>query len=280
MRLIPVLQGVTIGMAMPLFQMKQVLVDACHRVYNKGWVASNDGNLSARLDKDRVLCTATGMSKGLVTPDDLCIIDMDGNKLEGLAHRKPSTEMKVHLMAYRERPDVMAVVHAHPPYATGYALAGLDLSDCELPEVVIALGSIPLTKYGLPGTEELSEKMKEFIHQSDAFLMELHGVTTVGQSVMNAYFKMETVEHFAKIDFIARQLGGPKRFSKERAEELLAARARYGVTTPNIGCRAEGGYAYPPEMKEKPAEQNPTIDDAALIEEVTKRVLQALKSQK
>jgi len=124
--------------------------------------------------------------------------------------------------------------------------------------------------------------MREFIHQSDAFLMELHGVLTVGQSVLNAYFKMETVEHFAKIDFIARQLGGARLFSKEQAEELLAARARYGVTTPNIGCRAADGYAYPPEFRDHPgpgANPGPGIPDDRLVEEVTKRVVQALKAK-
>lgn len=269
-------------MAIPLFQLKQQIVDACHRVYAKGWVASNDGNLSVRVDGERVLCTPTGISKGLVTVDDLCLIDMEGNKLEGAAHRKPSTEMKVHLMAYKERSDVVSVVHAHPPYATGYALAGLDLGECKLPEVVIALGTIPLTKYGLPGTDDLPNKMREFIHQSDAFLMELHGVLTVGQSVLNAYFKMETVEHFAKIDFIARQLGGARLFSKEQAEELLAARARYGVTTPNIGCRAADGYAYPPDARDSlgpGANPGSGIPEDKLVEEVTKRVVQALKAK-
>ena len=269
-------------MALPLYQMKQRLVDACHRVYNKGWVASNDGNLSARLDDGRILCTPTGMSKGVLTPEDLCIIDLDGNKLEGAANRKPSSEMKVHLMAYQERPDVMAVTHAHPPYATGYALAGLDLGECKLPEVILSLGTIPLTTYGLPGTDELPEKIKEWIHNSDAFLMELHGVMVVGQDIMNCYYKMETVEHFAHIDFVARNLGGAQTMSKERAEELLQARERYGITTPNVGCRALDGYAYPPDSttpSPPPAEEtSPSLDTAALVAEVTKRVIAALKS--
>ena len=260
-----------------LFQLKQQIIDVCHRVYAKGWVASNDGNVSARIDRERVLCTPTGMSKGLLTADDLCVIDMDANMLEGRSDRKPSSEMKVHLMAYKERKDVMGVVHAHPPHATGYALAGLDLGECKLPEVIIQLGTIPLTQYGLPGTDELPDKMREFVHQSDAFLMELHGVLTIGQDVLNSYFKMETVEHFAHIDFIARQLGGAQVFSKERAEELLEARARYGVTTPNIGCRAADGYAHPPGQEaDETAPDAPNMDDKALIEEVTRRVVQAL----
>ncbi len=268
-----------------LFQLKQQVIDVCHRVYNKGWVASNDGNVSVRVDHERVLCTPTGVSKGLLTPDDLCVIDMDGEKVEGAGDRKPSSEMKVHLMAYKERSDVSGVVHAHPPYGTGYALAGLSLGECKLPEVIIQLGTIPLTQYGLPGTDELPDKMREYIHQSDAFLMELHGVFTVGRGVLDSYFKMETVEHFAKIDFIARQLGGAQLFTKERAEELLAARERYGVTTPNIGCVADDGYAYPPgqgpgtvaEPARAPEQQQPTIGNDALVEEVTRRVVQALK---
>jgi len=272
-----------------IFQLKQQMVDICHRIYNKGWVASNDGNLSFRIDKDRVLCTPTGMSKGLIAADDLVVIDMKANKLEGRPDRRPSSEMKVHLMCYEERNDVNAVIHAHPPYATGYALAGMDLGECKLPEVVISLGTIPLTKYGTPGTDELPDKMREWIHQSDALLMELHGVVTVGTDLWNAFFKMETTEHFAKIDFIARSLGGAKVFSKERAEELLAARQRYGVTTPNIGCRAEDGYALPPNMAldDVPAEIRHAADsprstrqlsEAELVEEVTRRVMQALRT--
>jgi L-fuculose-phosphate aldolase len=274
-------------MALPLYQVKQQLIDACHRVYNKGWVASNDGNISARLDDGRILCTPTGMSKGTLTPEDLCIIDMDGNKLEGAADRRPSTEMKVHLMAYQERPDVMSVCHAHPPYATGYALAGLDLGECKLPEVILSLGTVPLTSYGLPGTDELPDKIKEWIQKSDAFLMELHGVLVIGQGIMNTYYKMETVEHFAHIDFIARNLGGAQIMSQEQATELLAARERYGITTPNIGCRADGGYATPPETNIAPAQQTapvqqapatPAIDQQQLIAEVTRRVMEALKN--
>ncbi len=213
-------------MATPLFKLKQQMIDACHRVYNKGWVASNDGNLSFRYDADRILCTPTGMSKGLLTQDDLVVIDMKGTKVEGRPDRKPSSEMKVHLMYYEERDDIHAVVHAHPPYATGYALAGLDLGECKLPEVVIALGTIPLTSYGLPGTDELPDSMREWAHKADAFLMELHGVVTIGADIMNAYFKMETVEHFAHIDFVARSLGGSRSFTKQQAEELLQARER------------------------------------------------------
>jgi L-fuculose-phosphate aldolase len=276
-------------MATPLFKLKQMMIDACHRVYNKGWVASNDGNLSFRYDADRILCTPTGMSKGLLTADDLVVIDMKGTKIEGRPDRKPSSEMKVHLMYYEERDDIHAVVHAHPPYATGYALAGLDLGECKLPEVVIGLGTIPLTSYGLPGTDDLPDRMREWAHKADAFLMELHGVVTIGTDIMNAYFKMETVEHFAHIDFVARSLGGAKVFSRQQAEDLLQARERYGVTTPNIGCRAEDGYALPPGMAldDIPASVRRTADSAAssagmdegkLVEEVTRRVMAALKN--
>ena len=275
-------------MAASLFQLKQQVIDACHRVDDKGWVASNDGNLSVRLDKDRVLCTPTGMSKGLLTPDDLVVIDMQANKLEGRPDRRPSTEMKVHLMCYEERPDVNAVVHAHPPYSTGYALAGMDLGECKLPEVVISLGTIPLTRYELPGTDDLPDAIREFVHQSDAFLMELHGVVTVGTDIQNAYFKMETTEHFAHIDFVARNLGGAKSFTKSQAEDLLAARERYGVTTPNIGCRAEDGYALPPglplddvprSIRDNPQEPAKAMDISAVVEEVTRRVMEALKTR-
>jgi L-fuculose-phosphate aldolase len=177
----------------------------------------------------------------------LVVIDRDGNKLRG--NMKPSSELKMHRAFYDAREDVRAVCHAHPITATGFAVAGLSLDRCTLPEVVISLGAVPLVKYGVPGTDELTQDiMENYIGDYDAYLLANHGVVTIGRSLMSAYYKMETVEHFAKISLIARQLGNENVFSPARAQELVDARARYGVQA-GAGCRIEHKNAsYAPEV--------------------------------
>src|SRR5579884_840394 len=149
---------------------RQDLVSVCHRIYDKGWVAMNDGNVSIRLDEGRILCTPTAISKGMVEPDDLIICDMSGKKIEG--RRDSTSEIMMHITIYSMRPDVRSIVHAHPPVATGFAAAGKALDKALLPEVIIHLGAVPLAKYGLPGTPALSEGMKPFIPHYDALLLE------------------------------------------------------------------------------------------------------------
>ena len=139
---------------------------------------------------------------------------MDGNKVSGML--RPSSEIGMHLFLYRERPDIKAVVHAHPPTATGFSVAGIPLTECVLPEVIITLGSVPIAKYGTPGGPEISEPIRQYVKNYDAYLLENHGATTVGSDVMNAYFKMETLEHAARILFVARQLGGVNVLDREQ----------------------------------------------------------------
>ncbi len=208
-------------------ELKDQIIQVCKRTYDRGYVASNDGNISAKIDEERVLVTPTGFSKGFVTRDMLVIVDLDGNSLE--EEKKASSEILMHLRVYKERPDVMSVNHSHPPYATGYAVAGRSLDKYVLPEVIIALGKIPLVKYGTPGTPELSEPLIPFLPYYDAFLLENHGALAVGNSVLNAYHKMETLEHFAKINFIAEQIGKVNELSEEQIEKLVAQRKKYGI---------------------------------------------------
>jgi L-fuculose-phosphate aldolase len=213
------------------------IVEIGKLVYQKGWVAANDGNISVRLDKNKVLCTCTGISKGMMTVDDLIICDLDGNKLEG--SRERTSEIAMHLTIYQMRPDVFSVLHAHPPTATGFAVAGRALNLALLPEVIIGLGCVPLADYGLPGTPALTDGMLPYIPKYDAILMGNHGAVCYGEDVYRAFFKMETVEHFARISLVAELLGGPKVLPKDEVDKLFDSRTRYGVKSRTIvepGC--------------------------------------------
>jgi L-fuculose-phosphate aldolase len=173
------------------------IVEVGRRIYINGFVAANDGNISVRVGDDEIITTPTGVSKGFLTPDMLVKVNMDGQKISG--NLRPSSEIKMHIEVYKQRSDVRAVVHAHPITATGFAVAGIPLEKCVLPEVVLSLGSIPIAKYGTPSTMELPEAINEFLPTCDAVLLANHGALTVGVDVFNAYYKMETLEHFAKM---------------------------------------------------------------------------------
>jgi L-fuculose-phosphate aldolase len=209
-------------------ELRQTIVEIGRLVYEKGWVASNDGNISARLDQSRILATPTGVSKGRMSTEDLIICDMSGNKLEGTKDR--TSEILMHTTIYEVRPDVQAVVHAHPPVATGFAVAGRPLNLALLPEVIIGLGSIPLAEYALPGTAALSDSLRPLIVSHDAVLMANHGVVSFGEDLFKAFYKLDTVEHSARIALVAELLGGPKVLPQKEVDKLLDARPRYGVS--------------------------------------------------
>ncbi len=207
---------------------EQVISDVIHvgkRMYERGYVASNDGNLSVRLSEDRLLITMTGVSKGFLTPEKLVVVDYDGRVISG--EHAPSSEMKMHLMVYRERPDVHAVAHAHPPTATGFAVAGENLPDTLLPEVIVSLGFVPIAPYGTPGTMELVESLRQYVREYDAVLLENHGALTLGPDIVAAYHKMETMEHCARIALVARMLGRVNTIDEERVNKL---RQLYGLS--------------------------------------------------
>jgi L-fuculose-phosphate aldolase len=227
---------------------RRQIVELGRLAYQKGWVAANDGNISVRLGPDRILATPTGVSKGMMDPEDLIICDLNGNKVEG--ERECTTEIMMHTTIYQMRPDVQAVVHAHPPVATGFAVAGRPLNLALLPEVIIGLGCIPLADYGLPGTPELSEALKPFIPTYDALLMANHGAVCYADDLMKAFFRMETVEHFARITLVAELLGGPRVLPRVEVEKLLDSRSRYGVQTRKgmePGCPLTAEDSVPPE---------------------------------
>lgn len=211
-------------------ELRQQIVETGRLVYQKGWVAANDGNISARLSADRMLATPTGISKGMMHEDDLIICDMKGNKVEG--DRDRTTEIAMHVAIYELRPDIHAVVHAHPPVSTGFATAGRSLNLALLPEVVIGLGCVPLAQYGLPGTPALTDSLKPYIPRYDALLMANHGAVCYAESVQRAYFKMETLEHTARITLVAELLGGPNVLPRKEVQALIDSRGRYGVARP------------------------------------------------
>ena len=202
-------------------------------VFQKGWVAANDGNITVRMDAERILATPTGVCKGMMHVDDLIIVDMKGNKIAGRAER--TSEIAMHLTVYEMRPDIKAVVHAHPPVATGFATAGKPLNLALLPEVVISLGCVPLAAYGLPGTTALTEPMLPLIPKYDALMMANHGAVCYGEDVYKAYFRMETIEHFARIQLVAELLGGPQVLPRTEVDKLLDSRTRYGVKAKSAG---------------------------------------------
>jgi len=210
------------------------IVEVGRRMYARGYTASNDGNISARLGPDRLLMTPKGVCKGFMTPDMMCITDLEGRKLQG--DRDPSSEILMHLEAYRQRPDVHAVVHAHPPTATGFAVAGIPLDRAVLAEVLTTLGSIPIAAYATPSTSELPEAVRKYIKAHDGMLLANHGALAVGADLYSAYFKMETIEHFAKISLVARLLGRENLISREEVERLQGLRGTYGIKAPAPIC--------------------------------------------
>ena len=224
-------------------EMRAGICEIGHRIWQREYIAANDGNISVRLSQDEVLATPASVGKGFLKPHELVVVDLQGRKLRG--ESRPSSEIQMHLAFYHARPDIRAVVHAHPPTATGFAVAGIPLDRALLPEAVIYLGAVPLVRYGVPGTDELMEDILEnFVRDYDAFLLANHGVTTISRTLLDAYHKMEMVEHFAKISLVARQLGRENVFSPARAQELLDARARYGAIASG-GCRIEHPEDHP-----------------------------------
>ncbi len=217
-------------------------------LHQRGFVAATDGNLSARLDNRRILVTPTSMSKGMMQPPDMVIVDMEGRRLRG--RRDVSSEIGMHLLIYRLRPDVKGIVHAHPPTATGFAACGVALTEPLVCEVVIGLGCIPLARYGTPGTRELTEALEPLVPQYDAILMKNHGVVAYGADLQTAYMKMETVEHFAKIALVAKLLGHEEPLKDQDLEKLLAARNKYqgaksAAPMPLIGTNGNGKSRQP-----------------------------------
>lgn len=215
-------------------QVRADIVEIGRRLWQRGYVASNDGNISVRLDDARLITTPKSVSKGFMTPDMLVVTDLAGRKIAG--DRDPSSELKMHLQVYRDRPDARAVVHAHPPTATGFAVAGIPLDRAVLAEVVTTLGSIPIADYATPSTDELPAACSKYLKAHDGLLLANHGALAIGPDLFTAYHRMETIEHFARISLVTRTLGREHLLSREEVNRLQGLRGMYGIASPAQVC--------------------------------------------
>jgi L-fuculose-phosphate aldolase len=218
---------------------RREIVTVCRRLYERGLIAGPDGNVSVRLAPDRILVTPAGMSKVDVQTDDLVELALDGRHLRGA--RRASSEIAMHLRIYQRRPDVQAVVHAHPPTATGFAVSGESFAACVLPEMIFQVGWVPLVPYATPGTSDLAERFEPFVADHDAFLMANHGATTVGPTLLLAHQRMESLEHSARIVLTARLLGRVNTLTADEVQALVEARERALPGAVYPGCPTPSG---------------------------------------
>ena len=212
------------------YEIKKEMCEIGKRVYNRGMVAANDGNFSVKLNDNEFLCTPTGVSKGLMTPEYICKVDAQGKVIQANKGFRPSSEIKMHMRVYKERPDVKAVVHAHPLYATSFAIAGIPLTQPIMPEAVISLGCVPIAEYGTPSTEEIPDAVSKYLQYFDAVLLENHGALAYSDSLLNAYYKMESLEFYARLLYQSKMLGGPKELTPSQVERLYELRRKMGMT--------------------------------------------------
>lgn len=206
-------------------QTRQEICEICHLLYSRGYVVSNDGNVSARVETDRILITPSGVGKGRMTPDMLVLCDLQGNVLDG--DRYPSSESKMHLMVYRERADVGSVVHAHPPLSTAFAICRRSLKERYLAEMVVGLGEIPVTEFAMLSTEEVPESVRPFVHDHNAVLLANHGSLAWGPTLLSAFDRLETVEQTAKVYYYVSRMGGGVEITPEQAETLRSMTGFY-----------------------------------------------------
>lgn len=216
---------------------REQICDICNRMWQLGWVAANDGNVSVKLDEDTFIATPTGISKSFIKPNMLVVINKKGEILETEGSYKPSSEIKMHLRCYQDRDDVGAVMHAHPPTATGFAVAHIPMDVYSMIETVIAIGSVPVTPYATPSTYEVPEAISPFIKEHDVVLLENHGALSLGADLITAYYRMETLELQAKISLTARLLGGEREISRDNIDRLISMRKDYKVTGRHPGYK-------------------------------------------
>ncbi len=213
-------------------EIRAQVIQVCHMVWQRGFVAANDGNISARLDGERVLCTPSGYSKGILQPEHLVVIDMEGRPLEAGPGLRPSSEILLHLEAYRQRPDVRAVVHAHPPTAIALSVLDIPIGGCLIPDAILALGRIPYTEYATPASAAGAQVIREPIQRYDALVLRRHGSVTVGISPLEAYLRLEKVEQIAQITKAIHELGQPIPLPASEVRRLLEWRREKGLLRP------------------------------------------------
>ncbi len=218
-------------------QARKLIIEIGKLLYERSYVVSSDGNISCRLDENTILATPTMTCKGRMTEDGLALTDLDGKPLND---KKASSELAMHLLIYKMRPDINAVCHAHPPHGTAFSAAGLAIDAPILSEVILTLGCVPLTNYGTPSTNELTDSMKPFVEHHNALLMANHGAVAYGKDLWEAFDRLETLEHTAKIAILSRALGGANDLPKEAISKLINIREKAGYLTESARCQACG----------------------------------------
>jgi L-fuculose-phosphate aldolase len=241
------------------WKLREQMCEIGRRVYAKGFAAANDGNITYRLDSERVLCTPTRVSKGFMKPDDLCIVDLEGKQLSG--KRKRSSEILLHLSILKARPDVRSCVHCHPPHATAFAVAHEPVPKCILPEFEVFLGEVAISPYETPGTQAFAETVLPYVKDTDTVLLANHGTITYGSDLEDAYFKTEIIDAYCRILLLAKQLGTINYYSDAKAAELIKIKPGLGIPDPRLergleNCDLcgnslfrEGYSAFKPESK-------------------------------
>ena len=214
------------------FQLKEQMCEIGRRIWLKGFCAGNEGNHSYRIGEDRVLCTPTGISKGFLKPDDICTVDMEGKQTSG--KRKRTSEILMHLAIYKARPDVKAVVHSHPPHATAFAVAGVELPTCIHPEAEVFLGAVKTAKYVTPGDTRLGESLLPYVKDSNTILLQNHGTVTYDVDLEGAYYKLEIVDAYSRILLLAKQIGSIRPLDGGEMKELLELKQRFGLEEPRL----------------------------------------------
>lgn len=221
-----------------ILQIKKEICEIGRRVYAKGFAAANDGNISYRISENEVLCSPTMICKGFMQPDDICSVDMNGKQVSG--KKKRTSEVLLHLTIMKERPDVKAVVHCHPPHATAFAVAREPIPQCVLPEVEVFLGEVPLAQYATPGDQKFADTVLPFAKKSNVIILTNHGVVSFGETLEKAYWWTEILDAYCRILILAKQVGGLNYFNEREAQELLGLKSRLGFSDPRLD----------PEMKD------------------------------
>src|SRR5215468_1670359 len=208
------------------YKLKEQICEIGRRLYNRGFAAANDGNITIRLNDKEILCTPTLVSKGFLKPEDICKVDYEGKQLAGI--RKRTSEVLLHLAVYKQRPDVMAVVHCHPPHATAFAVAHEPIPKCVLPEVEVFLGEVPISRYETPGGQKFAETIVPYVKDCNTIILANHGTVTFGPDLEKAYWNSEIIDAYCKILLLSKLLGNVNYFTQQQTKELLDLKKRLG----------------------------------------------------
>lgn len=283
-----------------VYKIKQDICDIGQRIYNKGFAAANDGNISVRISDNEILCTPTMHSKGFLKPDDICTVDMTGKQTAG--RKKRSSEALLHLEIYKQRADLKSVVHCHPPHATAFAIAREPIPQCVLPEVEVFLGDVPIAEYETPGGQNFADTIIPFVDRTNIILLANHGTVSYGENVERAYWWTEILDAYCRMLMLARQLGHVSHFTEEKSRELLELKQSWGYDDPrnttqykncdicsndifrdswkNTGVERRAFDAPPPMRRtDEPETSAVAPDQEALVQAITERVMQALANR-